>query len=214
MIFDLNFPFIFTKLLSAFIILLFYIKISGISSQTSTNTSDVIGNMVIGAMVGGTILNDSVSNLESIVIVVCWAGLLIFVRYLKSKNTVISVMLDGSRIQLMKRGKILSGNFSKARLSMDSFQIMMHQHGVNNIQEVEDVWLEPNGQFTIEKKGLKDYSIPLVLEGVLQKDNLFVIDKNEEWFQVELEKSGYQKLENVFYAEWSDNKIWFYPYTS
>lgn len=214
MIFDINFSFILTKLLSAFLILLVYIKISGVSSLSPSNTSDAIGNMVIGAMVGETIMNDNVSNLESIIIVVSWATLLLLVRYLKSHSSTISFALDGRRIQLMKRGLILSGNFTKARIPISDFQIMLHQHGINNFHEIEDAWLEPNGHLTIEKNGEKDYSIPLIFDGTLQKDNLTVISKNEKWLEEELAKSGYRSMDEVFYAEWSEEKIWFFPYTS
>ena len=155
MIFDINFSFILVKLLSAFIILLVYIKISGISSLAPSNASDAIGNMVIGAMVGETIMNDSVSNLESITIVVFWAALILFVRYIKSHSNIVSLVLDGRRIQLMKKGTILSGNFSRAKIALSDFQITLHQQGINNLHELEDIWLEPNGRLTVEKKAKK-----------------------------------------------------------
>lgn len=214
MVFDINFFFIFSKLVSAFIILLVYVRLSGSSSLAPASTADVIGNMVIGAMVGGTVLNDSVSDLESIIIVSCWASLLFLVRFLKSRSTILARLLEGGRVQLIKGGVILSGNFIKAQISMDLLQIMLHQNGVNNIHEVEDVWLEANGQLTIEKKGEKDYSVPLVLEGILQKDHLAVIGQDEEWFQSEILKNGFSNVDQIFYAEWSDKKVWFYPYTS
>ena len=175
MIFDIDFSFILVKLLSAFIILLVYIKISGISSLAPSNASDAIGNMVIGAMVGETIMNDSVSNLESIVIVVFWAALILFVRYMKSHSNIISRVLDGRRVQLMKQGVILPGNFSRSQIGLSDFQITLHQQGINNLHEIEDIWLEPNGRLTVEKKGEKDYAIPIILSGLVQKDNLAVI---------------------------------------
>ena len=212
MIFDIDFSFILVKLLSAFIILLVYIKISGISSLAPSNASDAIGNMVIGAMVGETIMNDSVSNLESIVIVVFWAALILFVRYMKSHSNIISRVLDGRRVQLMKQGVILSGNFSRSQIGLSDFQITLHQQGINNLHEIEDIWLEPNGRLTVEKKGEKDYAIPIILSGLVQKDNLAVIKKDEQWLEEQLQINGYKDVDDVFYAEWVDDKIWFYPY--
>ena len=212
MAFDINISFILVKLVSSFLILLVYIKISGVSSLAPSNASDAIGNMVIGAMVGETIMNDSVSNLESIVIVVFWAGLILLVRYLKSHSNLISLVLDGRRIQLMKKGTILPRNFSKAQIALGDFQITLHQQGINNLHEIDDIWFEPNGRLTVEKKGEKDYAIPIVLGGLIQNENLAVIKKDEQWFEEELKSKGYKTIDDIFYAEWVDGRIWFYPY--
>ena len=80
------------------------------------------------------------------------------------------------------------------------------------MHEIEDIWLEPNGRLTVEKKGEKDYAIPIILSGLVQKDNLAVIKKDEQWLEEQLQINGYKDVDDVFYAEWVDDKIWFYPY--
>ena len=42
------------------------------------------------------------------------------------------------------------------------------------------------------------------MSGLVQKDNLAVIKKDEKWLEEELEKNGYSDMDDIFYAEWVD----------
>ena len=82
------------KFLVALIILLIYVKLSGKSQIAPMSQLDQVGSMVIGALVGGTLLNANVSAWESAGAVAIWAGLLILVRFIKSKNSKLRDAID------------------------------------------------------------------------------------------------------------------------
>lgn len=200
------------KLLTTFVILLIYVKLAGRSKVGLPGNVDVIGNMVIGAMVGSTVLDDSISLLETVAVVFTWAILLLLMRYLRERSDLFTRFLDGSSVQLIKDGVLLSDHFYSARLTLEDFEMILHQQGINGIYEVKNAFLEPNGRLAVEKKGGEKQAISLILKGVIQKDNLLLLGKDKDWLFLELKANGYEEEAAVFFAEWVKEKLWIYPY--
>lgn len=200
------------KLLTTFAILLIYVKLSGRSKVGLPGNVDVIGNMVIGAMVGSTVLDDSISLLETVAVVVTWALLLLLMRHLRDRSDLFTRFLDGSAVQLVKDGVLLSGRFSDARLTLEDFEMILHQQGVNGMYEVKNAFLEPSGRLAVEKKDGEKQAISLILKGVIQMDNLKLLEKDKNWLLGELKAQGYEDEDEIFFAEWVKEKLWVYPY--
>ena len=200
------------KFLVALIILLIYVKLSGKSQIAPMSQLDQVGSMVIGALVGGTLLNANVSAWESAGAVAIWAGLLILVRFIKSKNSKLRDAIDGEPIQLVKNGNMLSENFIKANLPVRDFETLINIQGICAFSELKQVWYELNGSLTIIKKGDKDIAVLVIENGAISQDNLEQLHKSETWLKHEIKKQGYKDINDIFCAEWFDGKLLVYPY--
>ncbi|MCX8659643.1 DUF421 domain-containing protein [Gilliamella sp. B2772] len=200
------------KFLIALIILLIYVKLSGKSQIAPMSQLDQVGSMVIGALVGGTLLNANVSAWEAAGAVAIWAGLLILVRFIKSKNSKLRDAIDGEPIQLVKNGNLISENFKKANLPVRDFETLINIQGICAFSELKQVWYELNGSLTIIKKGDKDIAVLLIENGAISQDNLEQLHKSETWLKNEIKKQGYKDIDQVFCAEWFDGKLLVYPY--
>lgn len=200
------------KFLIALIILLIYVKLSGKSQIAPMSQLDQVGSMVIGALVGGTLLNANVSAWEAAGAVAIWAGLLILVRFIKSKNSKLRDAIDGEPIQLVKNGNLISENFKKANLPVRDFETLINIQGICAFSELKQVWYELNGSLTIIKKGDKDIAVLLIENGAISQDNLEQLHKSETWLKKEIKKQGYKDIDEVFCAEWFDGKLLVYPY--
>lgn len=200
------------KFLIALIILLIYVKLSGKSQIAPMSQLDQVGSMVIGALVGGTLLNANVSAWEAAGAVAIWAGLLILVRFIKSKNSKLRDAIDGEPIQLVKNGNLISENFKKANLPVRDFETLINIQGICAFSELKQVWYELNGSLTIIKKGDKDIAVLLIENGAISQDNLEQLHKSETWLKNEIKKQGYKDIDEVFCAEWFDGKLLVYPY--
>ncbi len=200
------------KFLIALIILLIYVKLSGKSQIAPMSQLDQVGSMVIGALVGGTLLNANVSAWEAAGAVAIWAGLLILVRFIKSKNSKLRDAIDGEPIQLIKNGNLISENFKKANLPVRDFETLINIQGICAFSELKQVWYELNGSLTIIKKGDKDIAVLLIENGAISQDNLEQLHKSETWLKNEIKKQGYKDIDEVFCAEWFDGKLLVYPY--
>lgn len=200
------------KFLLALIILLIYVKLSGKSQIAPMSQLDQVGSMVIGALVGGALLSPTVSAWEAAGLVAIWAALLILIRFIKSKNSRLRDAIDGEAIQLVKNGKLLTDNFAKANLPVRDFETLVNIQGISSFSQLKQVWYELNGSLTIIKKGEKDIAELIIENGCISQDNLEQLKKDEDWLMQEIRKQGYEKVEDIFCAEWFDNKLIIYPY--
>ncbi len=200
------------KFLLALIILLIYVKLSGKSQIAPMSQLDQVGSMVIGALVGGALLSPTVSAWEAAGLVAIWAALLILIRFIKSKNSRLRDAIDGEAIQLVKNGKLLTDNFAKANLPVRDFETLVNIQGISSFSQLKQVWYELNGSLTIIKKGEKDIAELIIENGCISQDNLEQLKKDEDWLMQEIHKQGYEKIEDIFCAEWFDNKLIIYPY--
>lgn len=200
------------KFLLALIILLIYVKLSGKSQIAPMSQLDQVGSMVIGALVGGALLSPTVSAWEAAGLVAIWAALLILIRFIKSKNSRLRDAIDGEAIQLVKNGKLLTDNFAKANLPVRDFETLVNIQGISSFSQLKQVWYELNGSLTIIKKGEKDIAELIIENGCISQDNLEQLKKDEDWLMQEIHKEGYEKVEDIFCAEWFDNKLIIYPY--
>ncbi|OCG30174.1 hypothetical protein A9G34_00205 [Gilliamella sp. Choc4-2] len=200
------------KFLLALVILLIYVKLSGKSQIAPMSQLDQVGSMVIGALVGGALLSPTVSAWEAAALVAIWAGLLVIIRFIKSKNSRLRDAIDGAPIQLVKNGKLITDNFIKANLPVRDFETLVNIQGISSFEQLKQVWYELNGSLTIIKKGEKDIAVLIIENGGISHDNLNQIQKDEDWVKQEIHKQGYEKIEDIFCAEWFDNKLFIYPY--
>lgn len=199
------------KMAAAFLILLVYINLSGKGSLAPISALDQVGNVVLGAIIGGPLYNPSISLLLLVSTASAWAGLLLLVRFLSFKRSIVKNVVDGRSIQLMKNGEVLSENFGQAKLSVRDFIMLLHQRGYPNLNELQNVWFEYNGQMTVVKKGDTAMAIVVIEGGSIDNQNLDILGLTQEWLENEITAQGH-KLEEVFLAEWHEDKLWIYPY--
>lgn len=201
------------KLICTMFLLLSYVKISGKSQLAPTSAFDQVGNMVIGAIGGTTLLNSDISIVDSTIFMGIWVFVLILIRYLKFKSLKIKEFFDGKRIKLMESGKLNPENFKKVNLSVRDVEILLHNEGVVGFIELENLWFETNGKLSYDKKGDKRLSHIVIEEGKVDESVLETIGKNSDWLIEELKKQGVEKVENVFCAEWVEERLNIFVYS-
>lgn len=201
------------KMLAAFMVVLVYINLSGKGSLAPISALDQVGNIVLGAIIGGPLYNPAVSVLMVVAVASIWAGLLLLVRFLSFRLGIVKNVLDGRSVRLVENGRVLSENFAPARLTVRDFIMLLHQRGYTNISELQNVWFEYNGQMTVVKKGEKSMAVVVIDDGRVDEDNLELLGFDESWLERELDKNNI-KRQDVFLGEWYSGKLWLYPYSS
>ncbi|MBP2026068.1 DUF421 domain-containing protein [Peptoniphilus stercorisuis] len=206
----MDFKFMTIKLISAFIIILIYIKISGRKQLAPISPSDQISNMVIGGLMGNTIVSRDVSVFESTIIVLIWAFLQILIRHLKYRSGTITELLDGKRYMLMKDGVLLPEEFKKAKLSIMDFENNIHSQDVKSISEIRNAWFDPSGNITIDLKEERSQSNVLVFNGNIHKDTLNQLNIKEEDLKNILSLHNYKNIEELLCVEYYKKNIYVY----
>ncbi len=93
---------------------------------------------------------------------------------------------------------------SKLRYTLDDLLTSLREHGVKSVEEVNYAVLENNGKLSIFPKEI-EYPLPIILDGVIQRQTLEEIGKDELWVNKIL-KQKQVELNAVFYAFYSSTK--------
>ncbi|ERL26799.1 DUF421 domain-containing protein [Leptotrichia sp. oral taxon 225] len=196
------------KLTIGFIALVVFMNLNGRSQLAPTSTEDQIGNYVLGGIIGGVIYNPSITIVQFLIVLLIWGLLMTTIDFLKNSNKNVKKMIDGQIVYLIKGGKMLTENFAQATLSIPDFYTKLRTKGIFKVSEIEDAFMESNGQLIVIQKNDENYSNLLVSEGKIMEDNLVHIGKNDEWLKEELAKYNVLDINDIFLVEYSnDDKL-------
>ena len=196
------------KLTIGFIALVVFMNLNGRSQLAPTSTEDQIGNYVLGGIIGGVIYNPSITIVQSLIVLLIWGLLMTTIDFLKNSNKNVKKMIDGEIVYLIKGGKMITENFAQATLSIPDFYTKLRTKGIFKISDIEDAFMESNGQLIVIQKNDENYSNLLVSEGKIMEDNLEHIGKNDEWLKEELAKYNVLDINDIFLVEYSnDDKL-------
>ena len=196
------------KLTIGFIALVVFMNLNGRSQLAPTSTEDQIGNYVLGGIIGGVIYNPSITIVQFLIVLLIWGLLMTTIDFLKNSNKNVKKMIDGQIVYLIKDGKMITENFAQATLSIPDFYTKLRTKGIFQISDIEDAFMESNGQLIVIQKNDENYSNLLVSEGKIMEDNLEHIGKNDEWLKEELAKYNVLDINDIFLVEYSnDDKL-------
>ena len=196
------------KLTIGFIALVVFMNLNGRSQLAPTSTEDQIGNYVLGGIIGGVIYNPSITIVQFLIVLLIWGLLMTTIDFLKNSNKNVKKMIDGEIVYLIKGGKMITENFAQATLSIPDFYTKLRTKGIFKISDIEDAFMESNGQLIVIQKNDENYSNLLVSEGKIMEDNLVHIGKNDEWLKEELAKYNVLDINDIFLVEYSnDDKL-------
>ena len=140
-------------------------------------------------------------------------GLLVMdllISWLNMKSINFRKIVCGKPSILIYRGKIDEKVLRKERFTINELQERLRGDDIFDLADVEYAILETNGQVTVIQKTNKRNTIPedfgimpeyegipydLVIDGVIMKDNLKQIGKNEIWLKNEVNKFGFEPRE-------------------
>lgn len=197
----------FSKMLLAFGLLLVYSNFINSGNLAPATTTDQIGDMVVGAIVGSTVLSTDVSIGESILSMILWLGLLYAVRLIKAKSPKIKDIIDGKSIKVIENHRFLTQNFKKSGMPIRSFLTQIHSQGYQNINDIDDAIISPSGEVIIKNDDDDENSIIIIENGVLNTKNLERIGKSEDWLMDNLTDKAVNDIQSVFIAEYLNDKL-------
>ena len=196
------------KLTIGFIALVVFMNLNGRSQLAPTSTEDQIGNYVLGGIIGGVIYNPSITIVQFLIVLLIWGLLMTTIDFLKNSNKNVKKMIDGQIVYLIKGGKMITENFAQATLSIPDFYTKLRTKGIFKVSEIEDAFMESNGQLIIIQKNDENYSSLLISEGKILQENLEHIGKDDKWLLEELAKYNVSDINDIFLVEYDgDDKL-------
>jgi len=125
--------------------------------------------------------------------------------YLSLKNQKIRQLLDGKPTIIIDRGKIDEHAMRTQRYNYDDLMTQLRDKNVERISDVSYAILEPTGKLSVFTKDgpNKMIELPLIVDGVVQKEELEKIGKDPEWLEQKLEKRGHHDLSKISYCTYN-----------
>jgi uncharacterized membrane protein YcaP (DUF421 family) len=204
------------KLIFIYIVFIVAIKILGKSALAQLTPHDFGAILFLSYLAFGSIQIKGV--MEGIIGIIVRRCVHLVISKLSLLNW-LNPFIIGKPTILVKHGKIIYKNLRKNRYPLSELLSSLRTARYPDIQDIEYAILEATGEISIlPKKELvpvtpKDLhmkveyhglSIAVVIEGKVQKRNLKLINKNEEWLKQELKAMGYHQIKNIFYASVRD----------
>lgn len=170
---------------------------------------DLIVSILIAELAAMSIDKRNESIFLSILPIVFLVLIQIGLAYYSLKNSKARDTVDGTPSIIIKKGIINFKEMVKQRYNIDDLLTQLREQHIRSIEEVDYAILETSGNLSVfKKKGdlSPDCPLPFILDGVIQKDTLKELNKDEKWVRDTLKKEKVT-LKEVFYAFYHEKKI-------
>ncbi len=139
----------------------------------------------------------------------------VLISFLSLKSLWFRSIMDGSPSIVVRNGKIQEKELYNARFNLNELIEQLRTKGYANISDVEYAILETSGDLSVIPKSQKravtpgdlkidtqyeGLPIPLVIDGLIQTKNLNMVNLDESWLKLELQKFGIDRPDDVLIA--------------
>lgn len=194
------------KTAALYLFIIFVYRIMGKKEVSELGISDLIVTVLIAELAALSIEETESSIFISIIPIIVLVASEMIIGYIEMKSNKIRRFIDGYPSVIIKDGKVRFSVMTKLRYTLDDLVLELRNQGIKSIEEVDYAILETTGDLSVFKN-TKDYPLPIILDGVIDRNSLKEIGKNEIWLNKLLEKKNL-KLENVFYAFYKKDKTY------
>ena len=195
------------KLALGLVSLVFVINVTGKGNLAPSSAVDQIQNFVLGGIIGGVIYNSSITILQYAIILIIWTILILSLKWLNTNIYFIKHLIDGKPTIIIKNGKLDPEACRSKGLSASDVALKLRSQGIFQLKEVKRAVIEQNGQLIIVRMGDENPKYPIITDGVVQVEILETIGKTEEWLMSELNKKGFETVDDIFIAEYDKGEL-------
>lgn len=219
----------FIDTLFGFSALFVLMKILRKTQMSALTPFDFISAVIIGELVGNALYDKKAGIPEIAFVIILWGGLLYTVEIISQKFMRTRYIIEGKPSIIIHKGKLIREIMRKNKIDISEVQQLLRDKDVFSVQEVEYGILEANGKISVLKKSAyqvpnkKDLNIApvdiflpytLINDGEIITDNVKEAGLHKEWLEKELKRQGFDKVEDVFYAEYTEGKkLFVLPFT-
>lgn len=201
------------KLVMGFATILIIIRLLGKRNLSELTPGDIVYFMVFGGILEESLYDNKIQVWQPMLGLFTW-GLIIFLfEFSISKSKRLRKWFRGDTDFLIDDGKIDQKCLKKNRLEIDQISSIARERGIFDLSDVKNLYIESDGGFSIETYlyqyplSEKNHAIcPVIENRSININNLKSLNKNEEWLLRQLSKKGINKIEDVFYADWADDR--------
>lgn len=174
---------------------------------------DLVVFIMIGEMAVVAIEKHHSPLLHTIVPMLVLMAIQITLAVFSLKSKRFRDLIDGKPLIIINRGKIDEEAMRKQRYNFDDLMTQLREKDIRSIADVEFAILESSGSLSVIEKYKKeepkqgDITIPLILDGEIDEENLARINKTNLWLRQELKKKGYRDIKKISFCSYENGKF-------
>lgn len=177
---------------------------------------DLIVSILIAELCAISIENIEDSIFLTIIPISVLVTFEIIFAYISMKSRTFRTLFSGKASLIINKGIINYKEMIKQKYTIDDLLISLRQSGIKSLEEVEFAFLESNGKLSIFKYNILklpgSYPLPVIVDGIIQKETLKNIKKTTLWLKLYLQKQELLPSE-VFYAFYKNKKVYIIRYS-
>lgn len=196
------------------------IRIMGKRNIGELQPTELVITLLLSEFASIPIEDNSIPLINSLIPVMILISLEIINSVISMKSTKFRNISDGNALLIIKDGKLDQKQLKKLRFTVDDVLSALRQKDVFDINEVAYAIIETNGTLSVllkpkfqnaTKQDVKvktkndGYTCPVIIDGVVLKKNLDVLEINKEDIEKILEKKKVNKKQ-VFLMNIDKNK--------
>lgn len=202
------------------ILIFIMFKLMGKKQVSQMNIFDYIIGITLGSIAADVSLDIEKNFLSGITCLVIYGLSSIIVSYLSLKSITLRNFFNGKEVPLIVNGKINYENMTKNKITINALETESRLMGYFNLDEINNAILEPSGLISFEPKNKtvtkKDINLKeknnglvynIIIDGIIIKENLKNINKNEKWLLRELKTKGKHLEEIILFTIDKQEKI-------
>ena len=146
---------IFEKILRPLIVyagLVFLFRFFGKRELAQLNPIDLVVLLLVSNTVQNAIIGNETSLTGGIIGVIALLGINNLVARIKFKSAAFETFVEGAPRTLIENGKINQKVIEREMLTKEDLDVIAHDEGFENADEIEKCVLDPNGSFLVEGK--------------------------------------------------------------
>lgn len=190
------------KTLIIYVLVAVIFRILGKREVGQLGTFDLVVFILIAELVA-IALEDGNEFFINLIPVVVLVILQILISKLSIKNNKFRRFVDGKPIVIIKKGMVDFKSMVEQRYTLDDLLLQLREKDIRSIEEVDYAILEINGKLSVfkkdDKKDNKTYPLPIIVDGEVQFDNLYKLNKTKSWLLNILYDKNISPT-NIFYA--------------
>ena len=194
-----------------YIFILIIFRLMGKREIAKLSVQDLVVSLLIAELVAIAIENYKDSIILTVIPIIILLFFELISGFISLKCNKIRNIIEGKPSLIINRGIINYKEMVRQRYSLDDLLLELRNNKIKDLKDVEYAILENNGHLNIFKYTFlginSDNPFPLILDGVIQKDTLDYIEKNEDWLNSYLKTSNLKK-EDIFYAFYKNKKVY------
>lgn len=170
---------------------------------------DLVVFVMIAEMAAIAIENYNESFSQYLIPIFLLVILQVIFSFISLKSRKFRKLVDGEPSMIIKRGKIDEKEMKRQRYNFDDLMMQLREKDIRNIKDVEYAILEPTGKLSVFKyENETGFTIPLILEGKIQKDKLRELNLSEEWLYNELAKKNIIDINKISFCSYQNGELY------